>query len=238
MILTRDELQRYRPLNNDVLIKIAKPNEDTIAVGDKELYLDTTFETNQHMTVWGHVEAFTETIYFNRKSVRSADWETEVEVKKGDEVCFCFLASALALGKRNDINSDVSEDKVIECENEMFIILKYTDLILSVDGDKIKMLNGWLLLEPESEEEIKSRLIHIPEHIRKKKSVRYASVAHKGSLVNNYWNEAYSGDNFDVNVGDKVAFDKFHNIELEVEIHSRLKKNYYRMQRKDLLCVL
>lgn len=75
-------------------------------------------------------------------------FETECEVKVGDRVKFSYLAHKSASEKKIAIDTE---------EGEMYLV-KYDLLTMVVDKDAIpiKMLNGYILVEPEEDETIKT----------------------------------------------------------------------------------
>lgn len=243
MKLEKEELVRMAMLNNSVLIKPDRLSEDELKTHSGiKLYLDTRFETANHINVWGKVVKAPDKLFFKQGSEKSMVWDTDIEIQEGDYVMYDFVAAAQALGKLYDKNFEGNDTKYIFCEDELYLVLQYQHLILKKSGNDITMLNGYVLVEPTQETEVDSKKIILLDHIKKKDSLRYGIVAHKGSLIREYLvlfsDQDVICDNTDVEVGDKIVFDKYADIACEVELHQKLNKKFFRMQRKEILAIL
>jgi co-chaperonin GroES (HSP10) len=158
------------------------------------------------------------------------------------ELYIIILYTDLFLAKRKTPIVNVSHFKKTEKD-----FLKDKNITTVIKGkkervveykDEIIMLNGYCLLESVDTEEIKDTLKLLPCHIRRKKSTLYGKVAYKGSLLRNIYRQENNGDNFDVNVGDIVAYEKFCDIDTEYDLHRELDKQYFRVQRRNMIGII
>ena len=239
MKVTREELNNMRCISNNVLIRVDHIANDKITLsGGQVLYLDTEFQPDNAMNVVGTIMAQAEKIYYNKKDdpQKSLGWLTTIETKVGDTVYMDYCAIAQAYGKLlHKRDESVVTDQVVMCEDEIYVFLNYGNLIFAKRGDEIVMLNGYVLCEPVQETTLKDTLLlQIPDYIKTNKSNRYGKVAYKGSLNRDYFDFDNSGDNFDVEVGDVVSFEKYFDIEVEYDMTKSLTKPYFRIQRSHI----
>ena len=256
MRISKSELEAMKMMPNYVLVKPDRLAEDeyNLKSGIK-LYIDTKYETSLHINIWGTVVKSPRKLFYKNLTDGSLPWDTDLEISEGDYVMYDFVAAAQALGKLYDPNFEGDDTKYIFCEDELYIVFRYNDLFLKKKGDDITMLNGFVLVEPVSEDEISSDVIILLEQ---KQSVRYGIVAYKGSMIREYFSihpkepivrdycyEIQVKDGVpcnikgkDIGVGDKICFDKYADIDCEVETHQKLPKKYFRMQRKEIAAII
>jgi len=67
----------------------------------------------------------------------SMRWKTPIQIKQGDIVW--VNSSALMRSEQQKMT--------VVCDQQLYYIIPYEDLYLKKDGDKVKMLNGWVLAE-------------------------------------------------------------------------------------------
>jgi co-chaperonin GroES (HSP10) len=147
-----------------------------------------------------------------------------------------YYAAVQALGHLADPLNPEKNPRYIICEDEVYMFLKYSDLILKKEGDDITPLNGYVLCEPMYDTE-KTKIL-LPEHLRKKVSLQYAKVYKTGSRIKEYIEDAYCRDGNEVREGDTIVFKKFNNISIEWDTHRVLDKELYRIQRRFIEAII
>jgi len=165
---------------------------------------------------------------------------TERQAEEGDTVYFTWMAVANAFAN-NEVIPDISEGKV----HRVFIPAFYSDLTLVVRENEITMLNGYILVEPMTMEELPENLsglktnILIVSSVRKKKSPYWGRVVQVGKSNEKYLEDVYS-DNVDVAPGDIVMFFKNADVSVQFDLHADLigKKPLFKIQRRHLLAKL
>lgn len=240
MKITRDELERLKVTTNNVLVKPDILGNDTlITKGGLKLFLDNTFNPELHIAVTGTIIKNPPKLFFKHNDENSMGWKTTIETNEGDKVMYTYISAAQALGKLYNRMEEHEVPKYFFCDDELYIFLKYEDLILIREGDEVKkMLNGLILVSPVEEEEVKSQLLKLPDWIRKKKSNRYGIVECVGSRIEEYYGYENSADVYDLEKGDYVVIDPCWNIQIEYELHQQLPKNYYKIHRKNISAVI
>jgi co-chaperonin GroES (HSP10) len=126
------------------------------------------------------------------------------------------------------------------CEGEIYMFIRYSDLILAKRCEELTMLNGFILCEPMEEEklsEIRKTLV-LPEYLKKRMSLKYTKVVKIGSRNQEYLNDDYCRDGNEVREGDVVLYEKNYNIECEFDTHQKLGNRYFRIQRKNFAAIV
>ena len=124
------------PLNSCVIIKRKKNTKDEITVGDKKIYIDTSWYELDHMIQYGIVRYIPKFVHKN--------FNTTMELEKGDKVyCHHFIAD---------------EKNIIEIYDEKLSRMNYGMLYARVRDGKVHMLADWVLVEivKDKEEELKT----------------------------------------------------------------------------------
>lgn len=151
---------------------------------------------------------FSETTIVKVPIPGSMRFKTTVQVKEGDIVW--VNASALMRAEKNTMT--------IICEKKLYYIIQYEDLYLKKSGKKVKMLNGWVLVEPIKETDRiirrakKSGLI-IPKMNKKHIIDRLGIVKYIGDPVEYLFDDQY--DHPEIKKGDTVMFQWKTNRRLE-----------------------
>lgn len=232
-------IENYKMLTNRVLIEIESRFNDHIKVGDSKLYLDTSYEPERHTASKGKLVKVCKNLRFGRQ-MNDMEWQTKIEAEEGNTVYFTWMAVANAFAN-NEVIPDISEGKV----HRAFIPAFYSDLTLAVRDDKITMLNGYILVEPLTMEELPDNLsgiktnILIVSSVRKKKSPSWGRVVQVGKPNEKYLEDVYS-DNVNVAPGDIVMFFKNADVSVQFDLHADLigKKPLFKIQRRHLLAKL
>ena len=136
---------------NYFFVKVEKPYEDTVSIGDTKLILNTTFNPLQLARQHGEVYI-------------APDWlpkGLDFDVKKGDKVYFHHLitSNTASAGTKNITNDDYKSEHLIDwIEEENVYKIHWQYLYARVRNGNLKMLHHWNFVEQkiESEEDIKS----------------------------------------------------------------------------------
>ena len=119
------------PLNSCVIIERKKNTKDEVSIGDKKIYIDTSWYEYDHMIQHGIVRYTPKFIHKN--------YNTEMELQKGDKVyCHHFVGN---------------EANTIEIHGEKLNMLNYSMFYARVRNGKMHMLSDWVLLEIVKEDE-------------------------------------------------------------------------------------
>ena len=257
--LTKQEFDNMRMNTNYVLIKPDRlSNDEFITNGGLKLYIEIRGEhIEEHINVWGTVIKSPSGLYYENLEQGSLPWYTELEIEDGDKVLYDFVAASQCLAKLYDKEYEGDDGgRYFFYEGELYMFLRYSDLQLIKREDEITMLNGYVLISPVYEKINSS--IFMPDHIRNRTSLRYGVVEYKGSMIKKYATNIPSEEektdycfniqikdgkplnikNTDISVGDYIAFEPMSDIELEIGMHAKIQKKYFRMQRRDIICII
>ena len=151
---------------------------------------------------------YTETTMIEHIVPGSMPWHTTVQVKPGDVVW--VNPNALAQAAFNNTT--------IEADGETFYLIRYSELYLK-KADKVRMLNGWCLLEPIEEsadwqKRAEQSGIIVPDTLKKVPfNDRLAIVRYAGDPVRYVLPDRY--DHPEIEVGQVVMLNRPVNRRLE-----------------------
>lgn len=201
---------------NYVLLEVNKPMQDKIKFNDRELILDTSFNPGKHTTTSAKVMSVCKKI---AKGKNALEWTPQIEVKPGDEIICEYLAILLGFGRKAHKYAKHESPLYFEYDGKYYVFVKYTSLYMKGD----QMLNGYVLFEKQTKEEI------FFKH-------KISKMAYKGkALAVGKKNLAYKlphQKDADIEVGDNFFFRPGGHLKLEPELHEKNKRNYYIVQRK------
>lgn len=255
MRLTKKEWDRFRPINNWVVIQPNRgADEIVLNKGTKDemkFYVDFAYNPNKHVPVVGTAVKVPEKInYCNNKRkpgfFNSLQWKTEMELREGDTVFYNYLAGSTALGlEQNNYGQNYTDKRVITVEGDsnIYIMVKYDRVYVAKRKDDVIPVNGFMLVEPMDKQYFET-FLHIPEMVKNtnKKSSTYGIVRYKGSRLEEYHDRPMYKDpsNSELKVGDLVALNDVSDIPLEWDLHSEFEgnKTFYRVQGKDIYAII
>lgn len=230
-------------VNNNCLIKLDSLFNDsfTFSTGDK-ITLCTNIDIDnegtsrkvdignpRYMNVRGIVEklpAKLKMIEQGQHSVSPMDWDTEIELNIGDDCIFDWDSLMRAI-----------DQNLVFFENGFYYaIINYGHIYLSIVGDRITMLNGYVLLEPITEVKT-GRGVIIPETIRKTISPKMGLVYRIGT-PNKRYNDINWEDSSEIKEGYTVLFQSFATLKLEYRICKTLDKDYTIIQNRFIIAIL
>jgi hypothetical protein len=216
-----------------------KPFKDKEMIG--RIYLPKGLTTHDYLNITGEVVEVSEKMpYFGREAEairqqypdgytrpesaqkeltdfnsRSLNYDIPKEIKKGDVVVFDWKLKAF---------SD-------EWKGQEYIYMRYDSLIMVIEKDGYRMLNGYMLVVPERLK-VETTLIVTKEEY----SDMLATVYHEGTIVNHYREVPYAKDLKVSLKGKNVFVRKKRMRKLEKFYMGMLDRNdYHLIQRKDLL---
>lgn len=174
----------------------------------------------------------------------SANFNTKVEIEPGDRVNFSFLAHEKCL----------QEGRVLETDLGIMYLIKYDQLYYTVkeNGEPIKMLNGFVVVEPdmietkkfdvdgydvEGVETTSGLVIANPPKVKKKRKSQLGTVRYFGSACKGYLQEPDAWDRpMLLTEGMKILYDPRGATLMEYENHQIFSdKPLSLVQRKDIL---
>ena len=206
MELTRSELERLRPTSNNVLIKCDRASYMGSTRPSGIVLPLTPFGNSPMCEVgcWGYVIQNPSKLFYNREYPdESMAWLTDIETIAGDRVLYNYHSAYTALGKLADPVNAESNPSYITCGEDLYILLRYSDIILAKRDEELVMFNGYILCEPIGEEKLSAfKNIILPDHMRDRMSYKYAKVYKLGSRNKEYLNEAYCPDGDELKEGD------------------------------------
>lgn len=214
---------------NYVLIEVPLERHESVKMGNgEELYLDSTYEPEKHARNYGTVLKVPDRLKYSgvKGDEYSLEYDADMDLEVGDIAYFHYLESAKA----------VKRGQVFEVDGKRAVMIRYDRIFFARRGDELVMANGWILVEPIYEDEIKSDIIIIPDTAKGKPKTLEGIVRHVGSGIREYiFGKENGADTNEVSVGDHIAFTKYSNIPIEYGLHETLDKTYFRVQQKDIL---
>lgn len=206
-----------KPTSNYVIVK---PIQDTSVVSG--LYLDTSWKPENHVQVINRVVAVPDRL--KRLPIDHncfMEWETNMELEVGDQVWVNYLAILKA------IEVDVDGEK---CK-----LVPYSKIYFALRREAVIALNGYVLVEPIPEPEVKTSLILMSEPKEKKTEgiVRYFGVP------NTCYYDPTTGDRIDaeecdIEEGDHVVLKRGFYSKIENELHQSFG-NYLIVHRRNIV---
>jgi len=224
-----NELQKMRPVNNMVLVRLNRKTDEILLEGGVKLYLETRFHKERNAPVTGEVIAVPDQLLCRKWM----EWETEMELEVGAQAWWGYLDTCYAL--ENSSHHFQDED------GRNYILVPYQSFVCQKIGDNIKTVNGYLLCEGVEEEVLKSSTIYIPDDIRKNKSAVFAILRYQGNRNTWYRVSQYHDTEESVCNGSVIAFTANSDIPLEYDLHQSIEgrnKHFYKMQLRDVLAVI
>lgn len=244
-----------RLLNNYVLIKLYSTDKIKTKSGLEFIAPLPRFQNNEeeYKPLRGEVVKVPERLIFIQGNHAQMPWDCDMELQVGDDVIIKRPALSMALG--NDHPSFYIEN------GDLFVLIKYNELVCAIRNKQIIMLNGFLLVEPIEKELAKTEIPGFEyAQQEKKNSSLYGTIAHIGKPNREYhitkdakgqdvftptkypWIRTENGevkmDMVDLKVGDKIQFAKAGDIKVEQDLFQILPKPYFRMPRTKVIAVV
>lgn len=228
-------LEQGKSAGNHVMVEL-DPENDHIKTKNGELYLDTSYEPDKHVTVTGVVKAVPENLRFDTENPSYMPWDTDMELMEGDRVILHYLAVMNAF--RPEMKKYWIQD------GKRIVFIQYRSIFCMIRNEKIIPINGYCLIEPIPDryiETLKERadtagLILAGMNEKNNKRVVYGRVAYTGIPNKRYFDPCYTDEGVDIKVGDEVVMRKISDLPTEFEYHAKLDngRKLYRAQRCDI----
>ncbi len=203
-MITLDTIEGFKPLNGLVLIGNPTSTEKTTSG------LFIVGKQEDHVKVINEVIAVPDT-------AKCSEWETEMLLVVGDKV----LVNYLSIIKAEEIMvGDVT-----------YLLVPYEKIILIKREDELVLLNGYVLLEPVTEEVQKSGIIILLQTA--KQASKRGIVRHMGIPNKRYTDETHT-DEIDIKLGDMVGLKHGYNSKLESSYHQTIG-DYWVVQRRNIV---
>jgi hypothetical protein len=224
---------------NLVKVRLDKENDEILTKSGISFYLDTSYQPEQHLVLWGTVEALPCQLKYSDRG-NAMPWLTDMELQIGDKVVMYYMAVFNCLS--NERRHYIKE------ATKTWIFVNYRNIYAIERDGKIIPVNGYVLVEPMEDPEWERQVkqyrksgLTMPD-LREptNKGVVYGRVAHVGHPNRLYYQPDLSDDDIEISPGDRVVMKKIRDIPLEYEYHTKMEggKKLYRAQRHDILAVL
>ena len=229
-------MSQGRVVTNQLLIKLDPENDRIKFKSGAELFLDTTFEPEKHVTVTGTVEVMPMDLFYTGKPNVGMPWKTDVETQVGDTVIMYYMAVMNCL--RPEIG------KYIIRGEDRYVFISYQNIYAIVRNGEIIPINGYCLVEPledfgyeENVARMKKAGIELVRlKAKSSKKATFGTVRYCGKPNKEYVDSIYSDKGVDVKPGDVVVMRRITDVPLEYEYHAKVDggKKYWRIQRKNI----
>lgn len=239
MELTKKEIERIRPLVNNVFVCLDKEFNNEVTIAGKKIVIQegaidvSSAPEYDNVTQADQAGIFATVIAVPlRLSIKGQFWLPQMEIEKGDRVLLQYGIVLERLGKY-----EAGDSLKFTCEGKTYIMVKYTDLILRIRDGVIFPLNGLILGQPVNHNPIKTNLI-IPDTVAKKHNVgkRIVVIKHIGTPVKYAKGIEIREDDFsDLKVGDMVFITKNHTRPIEPELYRQLDESYIAFHGRDII---
>lgn len=188
-----------------ILVKPDLQHYEGIKVGDTQIAISKLYNEAMHQCVSGFV-------------VQVPESETEIAV--GDEIIFHYRDYPYAL-----------DDKRVDGSGNFF--LRRSDPFMIIRNGVEIALNQAVIVSPQFENIIESDLVHIPEHIKRRKSLKKGVVRITAKSIHPVYEKH-------LHPGTVVYFDSVDSIPLQNEMYQKIadKNTLYRMTHDDVLAIV
>lgn len=222
--MNANELANIKLIPNRVLVKINSTKDKINVGGGVEFKFDKQFSEEKHAPTTGIVYNVCGDLIEDKMP-----WHTKNILQRNDFVVFTYEAAIYCL-------DPLKGRHIYDEHNSQYLLIDYEDILSVRRGDDIIGINGYLLVEPITEQ-LKSEL-----KLPIQKSVKYGRIAVMAERNECYYAAGVKRTDVcdfkdELKVGDIILFSKFSDIPLEYDIHRSINgaKEYFRMQRRDIL---
>ncbi len=188
-----------------ILVKPDIEQYDGIKVGETKITINKLYNEAMHEVVSGFVVQVP---------------ENETEIKPGDEIIFHYRDYPYAL-----------DDKRTDGKGNFF--LRRSDPFMVIRNGQEIALNNTVVVEPNEEMILESDLLLIPDHIKRRKSLKKGTVRISAQSEHDVYNKH-------LHPGVSIFFDSVDSIPLQNEMYQKIanKSTLYRMQHDDVLAII
>jgi len=237
----KGDISNIRGGLNKVVVKLAGLNDKIKLADGTELSLVTKYDVANHAPVVGTVAGLPVNLYFNKKDPsHSMEWETDMELEKGDTVYMQYLSVLLALADKFDPAASYPDPKWFTKGGYIYVIIDYSNIYFAIRGKKLIPVNGYCIARPIIKKEKEHEGIIIPQYLKEKKSSKWAEIIYVGKPCKDFVDKRYK-DKGEVKEGDIVLFGAWSNQRVEYSMHQTFfkeKGEYVVIQRKWMKAVV
>lgn len=227
---------KFKLLNNNVLIRLVPMNDTIELEGGQKLYLDTSFEPQDHVSVCGTIVKLPEKLNYRKGTIGGMRWKTKIEAEVGDLAYFDYHSALMALGRHAGESIQYADENWWIYHGDTYILINYADIFavsrVIHDLQHVYPINGYAIIQPDKEE-INSNL-EIPYHLRVKASQTRGKILYLGT-PNEEYQDKRKHDAIDVKEGDTVVFKPAYVRRIEYDLHATLPKGVIVIQRNQIL---
>lgn len=228
--MNQSDLAKIRPLNNFILVKTTRENDEWEGKSGIKLKIDTSFEVEKHAVTTGEIIAVPSEIKYKDPdpcAMYPLDYNVEGDIQVGDKIFFNYLCT-----------SNPPPNSHFKVDDDEYFFIPYSE-VKCVERKGVPIpANGYVIVEPLEEASFDSEIILQP--FKKGDSERRGTVRFLGELVKQY--RAFKSRNIgsdvdELKVGDVVLFKDIEAIPLEYSLHAVFQgegKTFYKMHRKDI----
>ena len=234
------KLEHGKTVGNNIMVELDGENDHIKTKDGGELYLDTSYAPEKHVTVTGIVKAVPTNLIFNPEDPNMMPWDTDLEIQVGDRVIIHYLAVMNCF--RKEIKKYWAED------GKRFVFIQYRSVYCILRGQEIIPINGYCLIEPMPDRYIESLeeradtagLILAGMKEQNNKRVVYGRVAYTSIPNRSYFDAIYTDNGVDIIPGDEVVMKRISDIPTEFEYHAKIDggRKLWRVQRRDIFGIV
>ena len=233
-------MENKRTYGSTVMIKLDPENLSIKLRNGFDLFVDTTFEPEKHITVTGTVYGLPSRLPYSGIANRDMPWKTSQELNYGDKVICYYLAICNALkpeARRYIIEGD-----------DRYVFISYEYIYCKYGEGFVTPINGYVLVEPANDpaieaEKARMKAIGMELAVLETQSlthVSYGKVKYLGVANQAYTDPEYTDEGVDIAVGDIVVLKKVNDIPVQYNLHQKINNGelLWRVQRKNILAKL
>lgn len=181
----------------------------------KKVYIDESINTEFNGAVSGMVIKVPDFLVYE-------SWETDMELKEGDDVLFSWMAS-----------QECEEyNKIIYYQGEKYYIMPYEQIYCGRRDDILFGINGGMVLEEFKYDE-DTGVLETPDSLKDRKHTKKAKVVALANPIKKYFHLSDIDESLvDVSVGDVVWMDNDSTADLEVYNRFFGGKTMFAQQRR------
>jgi co-chaperonin GroES (HSP10) len=204
-----------KPMKNKIVLELNELEYSHIKVGDKQVYIDTSYEPEKF--------AITSAKVIHPPNGISPELETDIEVEQGDIVYFHYLC----------VSNCIKEGRYIIYDGKIYVFINYDSCYVAKRGSNIIMLNGYMLVERVNTELKKTDWgFIIPEAKQSKRNCIEAIVRYIGKPL--------KSEHEIVKQGQHILIRPMADVPIEYKLFKNFdgKQLYYRIKRDFIYGIL
>jgi len=220
-------MESYKTFGDYVLVRLDAENDRIKTKNGIELYLDTSYEPEKHVTVTGIVCGVPSRLSDN------IPWKTDIEVQIGDRVIVYYLSVMNAFSK--------NDPKYFIKNGKRYVFINYRSIFVVIRQEKIIPINGYCLIKPMEDpfwiqtvdKLLKLKIVPVRFDLKSNTKVVFGQVKYLSKPIKEYIG-GQTDEGIDIKEGDNVIMKRVTDVPLQYELHSNIDggAKYYRVQRR------